>query len=146
MRSTRLCIAICAAFVLALSITTLSPTPAGAAVKATCANALCTKDRPNVPSCYRYKTRKYESRCFIVRAARFYHQPAGAALAIAYRESRWNPGVTNRSSGAAGLFQFMPRTWRYTPYGRRGKSPYNPRWASLGAMWMWAHGYRSHWS
>ena len=146
MRSTRLVVAICAALVLALSIPTLSPAPAAAAVKATCADSLCTKDRPHTPSCWRYKGKASVSRCFIVRAARFYHQPQGLALSISFRESRWNPGVTNRGSGAAGLFQFMPRTWRYTPYGRRGKSAYNPRWASLAAMWMWAHGYRSHWS
>jgi soluble lytic murein transglycosylase-like protein len=145
MRSTRLIISTCAAIVLAFSITALAPATAGARPLATCADKLCTKDRPHSPSCYRYDRRQNEARCFIVRAARFYHQPQGLALSIAYRESRWNPGVTNRSSGAAGLYQFMPRTWRYTPYGKRGKSAYNPRWASLGAMWMWAHGYYSHW-
>jgi hypothetical protein len=146
MRSTRLIVSACAAIVLALSLATISPATSGAAVKATCADKLCTKDRPKTPSCYRYARRQNEARCFIVRAARFYRQPSGLALAISFRESRWNAGVTNRSSGAAGLFQFMPRTWRFTPYGRRGKSPYNPRWAALGAMWMWAHGYRSHWA
>ena len=75
----------------------------------------------------------------------FYKQPQGLALSIAGREST-GTGVTNRSSGAAGLYQFMPRTWRFTPYGKRGKSVYNPRWAALGAMWMWKHGYRSHWN
>jgi soluble lytic murein transglycosylase-like protein len=146
MRSMRLVVTTCAALVAALSIAFAVPAVAGASAQATCADKLCTKDKPHSASCYRYKRRQNEARCFIVRAARFYHQPQGLALGIAFRESRWNPGVTNRSSGAAGLFQFMPRTWRYTPYGRRGKSPYNPRWASLGAMWMWAHGFRSHWA
>jgi hypothetical protein len=38
----------------------------------------------------------------------------------------------------------MPRTWASTPY--RKQSPYNPRWASLAAMWMWKHGGYHHWS
>jgi hypothetical protein len=46
------------------------------------------------------------------------------AIAVANCESRLNPLVTNRS-GAAGVFQFMPDTWRrkWNPYRR--KSPYN---------------------
>lgn len=109
-----------------------------------CSDRLCTKDRPHRPSCWRYETRASESKCFIRRAARHYGQPRDLAYAIANRESRFNYKVTNSSSGAAGLYQFMPTTWRNTPYGR--KSPYNPRWAALGAMWMWANGGYSHWS
>jgi soluble lytic murein transglycosylase-like protein len=33
---------------------------------------------------------------------------------IRHRESRGNYGVTNRSSGAAGAYQFMPGTWNTT--------------------------------
>jgi muramidase (phage lysozyme) len=33
---------------------------------------------------------------------------------IRHRESRGNYGVTNRSSGAAGAYQFMPGTWNNT--------------------------------
>ena len=83
------------------------------------------------------------ARCFIARAADHFHQSRSQAYYIAHRESRYNWRVTNRSSGAAGLYQFMPRTWRSTPY--RHHSPYHPRWASLAAMWMWAHGGYSHW-
>jgi hypothetical protein len=32
-------------------------------------------------------------------------------LRVAWCESRYNPGAYNTSSGASGLFQFMPRTW-----------------------------------
>jgi hypothetical protein len=52
--------------------------------------------------------------------------------------------VTNSSSGAAGLYQFMPGTWAHTPYRRH--SPYSPKWASLAAMWMWKRGGQHHWS
>jgi hypothetical protein len=109
----------------------------------TCANKLCTKDKPSTPSCWKLTTRAKISRCFIRRAAAHYHQNLGHAYYIAHRESRYNYKVTNPSSGTAGLYQFARRTWQSTPYGK--KSPYNPRWASLGAMWMWAHGGIHHW-
>jgi Transglycosylase SLT domain len=109
-----------------------------------CANKLCTKDRPQAASCWKLKTREKISRCFIKRAAAHYHQNTGHALYIAHRESRFNYRVTNPSSGTAGLYQFARQTWNSTPYHK--KSPYNPRWASLAAMWMWAHGGISHWN
>ena len=109
-----------------------------------CANRLCTKDRTDVPSCWRLKGRAPIARCFIARAAARYGQSRSEAYYVAHRESRYNWRVTNASSGAAGLYQFMPRTWAYTPYRRH--SPYHPRWAALAAMWMWAHGGYHHWS
>jgi hypothetical protein len=109
-----------------------------------CANRLCTKYVENTPSCWRFTGHARIARCFIARAAERFHQSRSEAYYVAHRESRYHWRVTNSSSGAAGLFQFMPRTWRYTPY--RGHSPYNPRWASLAAMWMWKHGYKSHWA
>jgi hypothetical protein len=72
-----------------------------------------------------------------------YGQSKSRAYHIAWRESRYNWRVTNRSSGAAGLYQFMSRTWLTTPY--RKHSRYHPRWAALAAMWMWAHGGYHHW-
>ena len=98
----------------------------------TCANKLCTKDKPSTPSCWKQKTRAKISRCFIRRAAAHYHQDVNHAFYIAHRESRYNYKVTNPSSGTAGLFQFAHRTWQSTPYGK--KSPYNPRWASLARI------------
>jgi hypothetical protein len=109
-----------------------------------CANRLCTKDTRNTPSCWRLKGHGPIARCFIRRAAARFDQNRHEAYYIAHRESRYNWRVTNSSSGAAGLFQFMPRTWAYTPY--RHKSPYHPRWAALAAMWMWKHGYKSAWA
>jgi hypothetical protein len=112
--------------------------------QAACANKFCTKDRADAPSCRRFDDVKTVSRCFVKRAALHYHQSPAQALAISYRESRWNPRATNSSSGAAGLFQFMPTTWAHTPY--RKHSPYHPRWASLAAMWLWSKGGYHHWS
>jgi hypothetical protein len=119
---------------------------AGATTKAhaTCADRLCKHNTPGTRQCWRFERRARVSQCFIRRAARHFHQSQRQALAIAYRESRYNYRVTNSSSGAAGLYQFMPDTWAHTPY--RKQSPYQPRWAALGAMWMWAHGGYSHWS
>ncbi len=55
---------------------------------------------------------------------------AGSALAVARCESGLNPGAVNRSSGAAGVFQFLPSTWRGTSYA--GYSPFNA-WANIQA-------------
>lgn len=109
-----------------------------------CANPLCTKDARNAPSCWRFAGQDRIARCFIARAADRFDQSRSEAYYVAHRESRYNWRVTNSSSGAAGLFQFMPRTWHFTPY--RNHSPYHPRWAALAAMWMWKRGYKSHWS
>ena len=137
-----------AALTLALLLTT-GPAAQGATKNPSrfggkCANALCTKDVASAKSCWRHDSGARIARCFIARAASRYGQSARDAKYIAHRESRYNWRVTNSSSGAAGLFQFMPRTWAYTPY--RSKSAYHPRWAALAAMWMWKHGYKSHWS
>ncbi len=109
-----------------------------------CANRLCTRYQRGTPSCWRLSSRERIARCFIARAARHYGQSRYEAYYIAHRESRYNWRVTNSSSGAAGLYQFMPRTWAYTPY--RHHSPYQPRWAALAAMWMWKHGWKSAWA
>jgi soluble lytic murein transglycosylase-like protein len=115
----------------------------GRAAHSACANRLCTKDRPEAKSCWHLDGRKRVARCFIARAAAHYGQPKGRAYYIAWRESRYNWRVTNPSSGTAGLYQFARGTWKSTPY--RHHSPYQPRWAALAAMWMWAHGGYSHW-
>src|SRR4051812_32398132 len=109
-----------------------------------CANRLCTKWKAHTPHCFDRGSRTQISRCFIRRAARHYHQSLSSAYYIAHRESRYDYKATNSSSGAAGLYQFMPRTWASTPY--RKHSPYSPRWAALAAMWMWKHGGQYHWA
>jgi hypothetical protein len=105
---------------------------------------MATTAAAGTPSCWRFGHDRDVSRCFIVRAAEHYHQSRSEALYIAWRESRYHYRVTNGASGAAGLFQFMPTTWAHSPY--RHRSPYNPRWAALAAMWYWAHGGKFHWA
>jgi hypothetical protein len=136
----------CAAAVAFTMLLAAAPAPATADSKPhnPCANRLCTKYKPHTSHCFDRSSRTKISRCFIRRAARHFHQPLSQAYYIAHRESHYNYKVTNSSSGAAGLYQFMPRTWGSTPYHRH--SPYNPRWAALAAMWMWKHGGYSHWS
>lgn len=58
-----------------------------------------------------------------------------------YRESRFNPEVRNRRSGAAGIAQFMPRTFAFA---RRGAglpetaTPYDPEQAVRAMAWLWS--------
>jgi hypothetical protein len=144
-RALRVCIAMTALFV-SLMASPLAPRVLAkrSPAKATCADRLCKHNRPGTKQCWRFHSRQNVSKCFIRRAAQHFHQSRSQAMAIAYRESRYNYRATNSSSGAAGLYQFMSGTWAHTPY--RHKSPYHPRWASLAAMWMWAHGGYSHWA
>jgi hypothetical protein len=67
------------------------------------------------------------------------------AWAIIRHESQGNPNAKNRSSSAAGLYQFLDSTWRSTPFGRAGLSVFDPFAASLGAGWMHAQGRRCEW-
>jgi len=57
-------------------------------------------------------------------------------------ESGFNRFAQN-ASGAAGLFQFLPSTWRSTPYG--GFSVFDPFANALAAGWMHAHGRGNEW-
>lgn len=78
----------------------------------------------------------------IRHAALRYRLPAGWLLRVARCESRLNPYAHNRS-GASGLFQFLPSTWRTTPYGRY--SIWSARHQALAAAWMFAHHRSSEW-
>lgn len=57
-------------------------------------------------------------------------------------ESHLNPRAQNRSE-ASGLFQFLPSTWRSTPYG--GFSIWSAYANALAAGWMHAHGRGGEW-
>ena len=69
------------------------------------------------------------------------HPPRGAdapgklplLLRKARCESTLNPYARN-ASGATGLLQFMPGTWRTTPYG--GRSILSAKWNALAGAWM----------
>lgn len=65
------------------------------------------------------------------------------AINVAYCESRYHPNSVNSSSGASGLFQFLPSTWAFTPYA--SSSPFDPRVNSLAAAWLYARDGPSQW-
>jgi Transglycosylase SLT domain len=67
-------------------------------------------------------------------------------LAVARCESGYNPNAVNASSGATGLFQFMPSTFAATPPGRAGGSIWDPAAQSQAAAWMFSHGRRAAWT
>ncbi len=69
------------------------------------------------------------------------------AMQIMACESGGNPNATNRSSGAAGLFQFLPRYWagRAANAGFAGTSPYDPTANVATAAWLLKTGGEAHW-
>jgi soluble lytic murein transglycosylase-like protein len=67
---------------------------------------------------------------------------------LAWRESRFTPWINNyQGSGAAGLMQFMPGTWRWmsAQAGYGGASVYDAWSAAHVAAWAISRGYLSHW-
>lgn len=79
----------------------------------------------------------------ITEAANRYGQNPAAMIAIARCESGLNPQAYNARSGASGLFQFLPGTWRTTPYASHSIFD---AWASANAAaWMWSVGRRGEW-
>jgi len=120
-----------------------NPAAAQAKGRDACANHLCTQDKPVVTSCRDFGGHVKVARCFVTRAARHYDQSVSLARSIAWRESRYHWWITN-SSSHRGLYQFDDTLWSNTPYHAR--SPYNPRYASLAAMWEWKHGGMAHWA
>lgn len=74
--------------------------------------------------------------------------PLGAAavqwaMNVAWCESRYHPNSVNSSSGASGLFQFLPSTWAFTPYASH--SPFDPQYNALAAAWLYARDGPSQW-
>ena len=70
--------------------------------------------------------------------------------ATLWRRARCETGGTfsarayNATSGASGLFQFLPSTWRSTPFARF--SVWSPIANALAAGWMHANGRGGEWS
>jgi uncharacterized protein YabE (DUF348 family) len=73
---------------------------------------------------------------------------ADQLLRVAYCESRFNPGAYNSSSGASGLFQFMPATWAANSVraGYAGASVWDPVASANVAAYMFARGQAGQWS
>ncbi|MEJ7838826.1 MAG: transglycosylase SLT domain-containing protein, partial [Thermomicrobiales bacterium] len=78
-----------------------------------------------------------------VAAAR-YGQPVNDMIRVAGCESVWDPRAVNSSSGASGLFQFMPGTWLTTPFA--DQDIFDPGANANAAAWMWSVGRRNEWS
>ena len=57
------------------------------------------------------------------------------AINVAYCESRYHPNSVNTSSGASGLFQFLPSTWSGTPWA--AQSPFDPVANANAAAWLY---------
>jgi uncharacterized protein YraI len=82
----------------------------------------------------------------IYAAADKWGQPRADMLRVARCESLLDPRAVNRSSGASGLFQFMPSTFAFTPNGKAGQSIFDPVANADAAGWMWKNGMRNHWA
>ena len=57
------------------------------------------------------------------------------AMRVAWCESRYHPNSINTSSGASGLFQFLPSTWSGTPW--HAQSPFDPVANAQAAAWLY---------
>jgi len=65
-------------------------------------------------------------------------------LAVATCESSDNSSAYN-SSGASGLFQFLPSTFAETPQGQAGDSIWDPVANASAAAWMYGRGRQAAW-
>jgi len=77
----------------------------------------------------------------ILLASERYGVPYGRLLSVAECESSLNPLAVNRSSGASGLFQFMPATF----YGHGGTDLWSPTQQANIAAKMFSIGESSEW-
>jgi hypothetical protein len=79
----------------------------------------------------------------------FAPEDVALALEVSYCESRWDPGATNPSSGAAGLFQHLPRFWsdRAASAGWAGASSYDAHANAAVSAWLvYEGGGWTHWT
>ena len=65
------------------------------------------------------------------------------AFNVAWCESRYHPNSVNSSSGASGLFQFLPSTWAFTP--QHNQSPFDPVANANAAAWLYHRDGPSQW-
>ena len=66
------------------------------------------------------------------------------AMRIAWCESRYHPNSVNSSSGASGLFQFLPSTWSGTPWANQ--SPFDPVANANAAAWLYSYYGPGRWA
>jgi soluble lytic murein transglycosylase-like protein len=73
----------------------------------------------------------------MIRSAAARHGVDGERLVrIARCESGLNPGAYNRRSGASGVMQFIPSTWRATPQGRAGADVFDAAANVEAGAWL----------
>jgi soluble lytic murein transglycosylase-like protein len=80
--------------------------------------------------------------CF-TRASLLHRVPRSLLLRIARCESTMRWWVVS-SAGAMGPMQFMPGTWRSTPY--RSHSPFSFKWSPIAAAWLIRTDGVHHWN
>lgn len=84
----------------------------------------------------------------ILEASQDYGVDYGFMLHLARCESGLRPWAVNPVSGAAGLYQFMPRTfaWASAQAGYAGASRFDPEASAQSAAWLLAQpGGARHW-
>jgi soluble lytic murein transglycosylase-like protein len=128
-----------AALVLAACLTIIPATLASAHGKSAVPRKICNFD---------WQRSSFQVKRLIKCAARHWDVPGGAqkALAIAYRESRYDPNAYN-SSGAEGIYQHMRQYWpgRARIYGFPRYSAFNGRANIIVTMRMVRRGGWGPW-
>jgi soluble lytic murein transglycosylase-like protein len=128
-----------AALVLAACLTIIPATLASAHGDSAIPHKICNFD---------WQRSRFQVKKLIRCAARHWDVPGGAhkALAIAFRESRYNPGAYN-SSGAEGIYQHMRQYWpgRARTFGFPRYSAFNGRANIIVTMRMVKRGGWGPW-
>lgn len=89
-----------------------------------------------------------EIETIIRTAARSWGADSDQLLRVAWCESRYDPSAHNASSGASGLFQFLPRTWAANSVraGYGGASAFDAVASANTAAYMFANGQARQWA
>lgn len=80
----------------------------------------------------------------IQKASEKYNADLNWMKRVMYCESHGNANAYNARSHASGLYQFLPSTWRTTPYG--SESIWDAEAQVNAAAWMYAQGRAREWS
>lgn len=72
---------------------------------------------------------------------------ANQMLRVAWCESKYDPRAYNGRSGASGVFQFIPSTWRWASasVGLANASPFDPQANVEAAAWLMKTQGARHW-
>lgn len=132
-------VAVCASPVLATDEPTPAPAPRVAEVvpRAKFIKAVRARDREAARADRLERVLRHDDSVqeAINLAAFAYGVDPGRMTRIAFCESRFSPVAVNGTSGASGLFQFLPSTWNSNRYGAAGFSVWSPLASALGAAY-----------